>query len=197
MSPSVYIAAAAAACMLASAQDVNDEKLARLLANKDTRRGAVIAILTSTSDRVPLLLSWTQKAPAHIDRAQLYVGLADAFGQLRTKEAIPFLIKYIDLERSMPRPNIWLKNEVAIAKELPAVGALIRIGPPASKALIETPLAQLPPGERLATIFTVARIGDPAARGFLSSALGGPRYERYWAEECLKRLDGNSSARQW
>src|ERR1700682_1537180 len=185
---STYIIAAAAACrMLASAQDANDENLARLLANKDTRRGTVIAILMSTSSRVPLLLSWTQNLPARVDRQELYIGLADAFGQLRTKEAIPFLIKYIDMERSMPRPNIWLKNEVAIAKELPAVGALIRICPPASKPLIETPLAQLPPGDRLATIFAVARIGDPGARDFLSSALGGPRYERYYAEEYLKR----------
>jgi hypothetical protein len=186
MTLAISIGAALACCMLLPAQGVRDEELARQLANSSTRRAAIGAILTSAGDKVPLLLSWAQTPPAGVDRLELYIGLADAFGELRTKEAIPFLIKYIRMPRSLGRPNIWLKSEEAIEGEFPAVHALIRIGFIASKALTKAPLRAA--DERLAAIFAVARIGDPDARGFLASALGEANLERYWAEEGIKRL---------
>jgi hypothetical protein len=104
MSLTIYIVATAlAGCMSVSGQGVSDEELARFLANRETRKSAVEAILTSTSDRGPLLLSWIQTPPALVDRGELYIGLADAFGQLRTRGAIPFLVKYIGMQRSLVR----------------------------------------------------------------------------------------------
>jgi hypothetical protein len=34
-----------------------------------------------------------------VDKHKLYIGLADAFGEMKTREAIPFLIKNISLQR--------------------------------------------------------------------------------------------------
>src|SRR5271166_1492561 len=82
-------------CVVGSAQDLSNEKLAHLLANDSTRSSAVAEILASGNAKAPLLLEWTQKPPAQVDQHGLYIGLADAFGQLKTKEAIPFLIKNI------------------------------------------------------------------------------------------------------
>ena len=106
---------------------------------------------------------------------------------MKTKEAVPFLIKNISLQRWLEM-NIWLKTDKVIEERLPAVAALVRIGPDASRAIISEYLT-IEPDDRLAAIFVVARIRDPEARGFLSSVLGRANLERYWAEEGLKRLD--------
>ena len=132
-----------------------------------------------------------------MDEFELYVGLAEAFGKLKTKEAIPFLIKNISLQRGTPSPNIWMKAPRAIELRLPAVFALIQIGPEASKMLIRAPREELMDEDRLAAIFVVSRIpGVPEAREFVASAFGDPNgeyhweYERYWVKECLKVIDG-------
>lgn len=177
-------------CVDASAQDASDQELAQRLANDRTRQSAVAKILASGRRRVPLLLSWARKPPADVDQYQLYIGLADAFGQLQTKEAIPFLIKNISLDRTRPADFApWLKAPQVIEKTFPAVAALIQIGPEASKALIRAPWERAEAERRLAAIFAVSRIRDQAARGFLASALGQANMERYWAEEGLKLLD--------
>ena len=137
---------------------------------------------------VPLLLSWTKNPPAQVDQHGLFVGLANAFAQLKAKEAIPFLIKNISLQRWILDMPVWLKTDKVIEERLPAVAALVQIGPDASKAVISEYLT-IEPDDRLAAIFVVARIRDPEARGFLVSVLGRANMERYWAEEGLKRLD--------
>jgi hypothetical protein len=129
--------------------------------------------------------------PAQVDEYELFLGLADAFGRLKTEAAIPFLIKHINIQRGLAAPNIWMKTGEVIQQRMPAIGALIQIGPPASKALIGT----WPPRQeedRLATIFVVSQIsGVPEARGFLASAMGEANLEHHWAGEGLKRFGEN------
>jgi hypothetical protein len=52
------------------------------------------------------------------EQNKLEIGLAEVFGRLKTKEAIPFLIENISLERLPPRPNIWMKTWRALASIL-------------------------------------------------------------------------------
>jgi hypothetical protein len=174
-------------CTIAVAQEANDRELARLLANETTRSRAVSRILASGSAKIPLLLSWTKTAPTQVDEYQLYVGLADVFGQLRTTQAIPFLIKNIQLSRTN-KTDVWLKTAEVVQVEMPAVAALVRIGPAASRAVIHSFEAAMPPEDRLPLIFVVSRIRDPEARAFLSSVLGELNLERSWAEDGLKLL---------
>lgn len=79
---------------------------------------------------------------------------------------------------------------------MPAVSALIRIGPEARDALNKTWGAEAA-GDRLAAIFVVARIAaatqDPQisekAREFLLTSLGEANLQRHWAQEGLKLLE--------
>jgi hypothetical protein len=186
----------AATCRSASAQDLNDQELARVLVDDNTRPSAVTRIVASGSVRVPLLLMWTRTPPPQLNEYEQYkleIGLAEVFGRLKTKEAIPFLIKNISLER-WPRPNIWIKTPEVIEGHLPAAAALIKIGREALAALIHDSWWQKPPDDRLPTIFVVSRIGatltdTDEVRGFLASVLGRANEERHWAEWGLMGLD--------
>src|SRR5258706_10925657 len=95
---------AIAAGALVSAQDAGDLELAKLLSEESTRASAVRTIVASGATKLPLLLSWAEQPTFG-----LALGLADAFGELKAKEAIPFLIRHIGIIRSTTRPNIWLK----------------------------------------------------------------------------------------
>lgn len=132
--------------------------------------------------RSALLLSWARKPPAGVDKLGLEVGLADAFGRLRTRDAIPFLIANITLQRGLfYRADIWMKTPQVVEGALPAVAALIRIGPEASRSLIRK-FPTLSAEDRLAAIFVVSRIsGVPEAQDFLNSVIGGARLEAFWA----------------
>lgn len=175
-------------CVVVSAQEASDQELARLLANDSTRQSAVDKIVAAGGAKVPLLMSWTRTSPAQVEERGLYIGLADAFRELKTKEAIPFLIKNISLHR-WHDVNIWLKTGQVIEERLPAVAALVRIGPAAAKALIAGFSKPMVAEDRLAAVFAVSRIADPEARAFLSSALGEANVQRYWAEQGLQALD--------
>jgi hypothetical protein len=188
------IAAMAIASAIAPGQTAGDQDLAGLLANETTRQSAVAQIGDSGQSKVPLLLSWTRTPPSQVDRYELYIGLADAFSQLKTRDAIPFLIKNISLHRWSGDVNIWLKTPKVIEERLPAVQALIAIGPDASKMLIRTFWEPPLVGEdRAAAIFAISVIAsgtnDPEVRAFLSSVLGEASLERRLAEEGLGALD--------
>jgi HEAT repeat protein len=186
---SAVILAIATGCMPALAQDASDQQLARLLANDVTRQGAVARILGPGGEKAPLLLLWAHNPPAQVDKYELFVGLADAFGQLKTKQAIPFLIKNISIDRTRA-VNTWLKTPEVIEERLAAVAALVRIGPEASRALIHASWGPMVPEDRLAAIFAISRIkGVPESREFLSSALAQANMERYWLEDGLKLFD--------
>ena len=188
----IAVAISAAPISLAPAQG-SDLELARLLASPDTRHRAVYEIVMSGHADLPALLALARDPPDEVDKSGLYVGLADVFGRLRAKDAIPFLIENISLQRFTPAAgNIWLKTDQVVQEMLPAVVALIRIGPEASRALIREPWKERPPDDHHAAVFVVAHIrGVAEARNFLISALDNGPIERHWAEEGLRLLDEN------
>ena len=180
----------------ASQGGASDRALADSLANDTTRQAAIASIMASGSSKVPLLLSWARKPPRHVLGCGLDDGLADAFGELKTKEAIPFLIKNIGMYRSCGVSlGPWLKGPAAIEWNLPAVGALVKIGADASKGVIAE-FHDIAEENRMAAIFVVSQIkGVPEAQVFLAAAVGRANGERYWAEEGIKLLDASPSPR--
>ncbi len=99
------------------------------------------------------------------------MGLADVFGELKMEEAIPFLITNIKMRRLAPGQtrvldDIFMKAPEVVEDQLPAVGALVKIGQPASRALMrEWP--RLPIDSSIEAVFAISRIADPVARTFL------------------------------
>jgi hypothetical protein len=163
------------------------------LSEESTRPKAIAQIVASKASNVPLLLSWTDKSPSGfgpLEEYHLKIGMAEAFGRLRTKGAIPFLIKNLSLN-SFPATNVWTRPSEVILHRLPCVAALIQIGPEASRAVIEAyARGSLDANGRYAAIFVVSRVpGVPEAREFLHSALGEANMQRIRAEEGLKFLE--------
>ena len=187
---------AATVYSVASVRAANaDRVLATALANDRAREAAITSIVAAGNSRVPLLLSWTRKPPSHVVTCGLYTGLADAFGRLRTKAAIPFLIENIAMRRSCGADFApWLKTPRLIEWNLPAVGALVQIGPDASRAVIAAARRGMVQEDNLAAIFVVAQVGGvPEAGVFLRSALGRANMEAYRAEQGLELLEANRS----
>ena len=82
-----------------------------------------------------------------------------------------------------------MKTPEVIESRIPAITALIQIGPAASRALLRMPAQCMTLEDRLAVIFTISKIpGVPEAHDFLLVALGQANAERYWAEERLKQV---------
>lgn len=184
------------AVIVSSAQDRGELRLAQRLADDSSRQAAVDEIVASRQNELRVLISWTVRPPDQVDRRGLYIGLADAFGGLRAKDAIPFLIKNIDLKRRAYEITPWNRAPAAVEESLPAVAALIQIGPDASKALMQSYSEPKGIGDRLFLIFAVSRIAssmsDPREeRVFLAAAAGEANSEHYWAEQGLKALDGS------
>jgi len=183
--------AVASASVVASQQaDPDHVDLAYRLAGKWVRLAAVQEVAASAAEMTPVLLSWTTKPPAGVDTRELDVGLADAFGRMKTEAAIPFLIKIIGLERDLVSIAPWLKTPDIIEKTYPAAAALIRIGPAGASAVIKAADGPMTHDDRLLAIFVVARTkGVPEARVFLTRAVGWANIERYEAEEGIKALE--------
>lgn len=166
---------------LLSAQTTDDLDLARRLANPYTRQDAVHKIVALGSAKTPVLLAWAANCPEGLDHTEPSIGLADIFGELKTKDAIPFLIQNISLGRWV-RPNIWMKTPEVVLGHLPAAAALIKIGPDASNALINTNWLSLPLEDHLAAILVVSRIGHPDAKYFLQASISQADFLRHYAE---------------
>jgi hypothetical protein len=184
-------AGVAIAFAVALAQGADDRQLAELLANSSTREAAVARVAGSPATSVPLLLSWTTAPPPGVDDYELRVGLADALGEVRSQAAIPFLVKNLVLRRDRFIDLApWLKTPEVVVDTFPAISALIKIGPEASRALILAARQPMTAEERLAAVFVVSRIkGVPEARPFLTSALAQADLERRWIEEGVRALD--------
>lgn len=186
-----------AASATAWGQDKSYRELAQLLANDGTRQSAIAQIKALGNDVLPVLLAWAQNPPSQLDEDGLYIGLADAFGELRAAQAILFLRKNITLRRTRSVDlSPWLKPPEVIETTFPAIAALIKIGPEAAKDLVIAARGPLTMEDRLAFIFIIARISRtadvPEARGFLVLALSEANQEQYWAQEGLKALDRNA-----
>jgi hypothetical protein len=172
---------------------VKDRDLALSLATESTRQKAIAQVLASRASSVPLLLSWADKPPSGLgplEEHQLTVGMAEAFGRLRSKEAIPFLIENLTLN-TFPVANVWTRTSEVIMDRLPSVAALIQIGPEASRAAIKAyGRGSLDFNGRYAAIFVVSRVpGVPEAQSFLHSALGDANMQGVRAEEALEYLE--------
>lgn len=174
----------------AFAQGANNKDLAGLLADDRTREGAVESIVGTDKSVVARLLAWASAPPPGVSEYGLNIALAEVFGRLKTKDAIPFLIKNISLERWPASPDTLMKTPEVIESRMPAVAALVQIGPEASKALIRRPWEGMSDEGRLAAIFVVSQVRDvPEARAVLSSVLGRANMERFWAQKGLELLD--------
>ncbi len=174
------------------AQNAHDSDLAKSLANPSTRQSAVDRIAACGDCYTALLLSWTRTPPAGVDPDELNLGLAQAFGELRTKQAIPFLIANISIH-SWHHPNIWLKAPEVVRYRLPAAAALIRIGPDASQALVRVSSGPMTSEDRLATVFVISMIAagtnDRQAHAFLQISLGEANLQRQWAQRGLDMME--------
>jgi hypothetical protein len=161
------------------------------LADTKTRSEAVAEAVAAGYNRVPLLLAWSRKPPAGIDRDSLNIGLADIFGRLRVKESIPFLITNISaIRRTRADFAPWMKTPESIEDDFPAIAALIQIGPEAGTALIRAAQGPMLAMDRRAAVFAVSRIkGVPESRAFLSSVVAEAYQEGHWAEEGIRSLD--------
>jgi hypothetical protein len=156
---SVSICAVTIALSAVHAQSIGDDRLAHDLADETTRQAAVASIVSVGRDEIPLLLRWAETLPARVDEEQMRIGLADAFGELCANDAIPFLIRNISLRRTgVVDLSPWLKTPEHVIETFPAVAALIKIGPEASRALIRAWTGPMKAEDRVAAIFVVSRL---------------------------------------
>jgi hypothetical protein len=181
-------------CRVSNGAEIADLDLARMLANTETRQRAIQLIAAAPSTKLPLLIAWSLRPPAHMDEFNLRVGLMDAFGELKSKEAIPFLVKNISRQRTLVGDaNIFMKTEESVESRVPAVAALIKIGPDCLPVLYGH-YSTAPLEDRIATIIVVSRIAatmtDPSnPKGFLASVAGETNMIHSWAEDGLKHLN--------
>jgi hypothetical protein len=170
---------AAMASGVLAAQLAFGQDLATRLATPQLREAAVKNVADSGGKDLALLLSWSEAPPKGLDRYQLNLGLIEAFGKLRAKESIPFLIRWMNLDSTGMSENIWMKSDSVVESRLPVIDTLIAIGPDASKALIAA-WDKMPGVLHIEALFVVSRIADPAARDFLLSVhTTDPRDARY------------------
>jgi hypothetical protein len=186
----IVVVAALAGCAI-DHREQNSLDLARRLAGDKTRAVAVNEAVGRGDEMLPRLLSWAETAPPHVDRCGLDIGLAEVFGRLKSKQAIPFLIRNISLRRTCPIDmNPWHQTPDVVEATFPCIAALLNIGPDASTALMRAWESPMSASDRLAALFVIARTsGIPEARQFLTSVLRKADLERFWAEEGLKVLD--------
>jgi hypothetical protein len=176
--------------------EAESREIALSLANAETEKAGIAAINAQGHAKIPLLLSWTRKPPSYVAECRLFDGLADAFGEIKVVEAIPYLISNLPAYRSCGVSLApWLKEPAVIEWSLPAAGALIRMGPEASRAVMAAFPAMTGEEQRRAALFVVSRVADvPEARPFLVSVAEGAKREHDWAEEATKRLDVSKPA---
>ncbi len=193
MSPNTALRLATIASLVLVVRYASAQDLATELATPGLRDAAIERIAVSGGKDLALLLSWTQTPPKDVDEWELRVGLSDAFGKLRSREAIPFLVRNIGLERYFVRTTLWTKADSVIESRLPAAAALIAIGSEASNALIAAPLDKMSVEERIAAIFVVSKIADPGARDFLMS-VHAEGLEVGFVREGLRAIAAKSTA---
>lgn len=154
----------------------DEREVLRQLESPESRERFLSRISPQDKDLERLLLKISESPSGQnenrIDHYNLHVGLADAFGRLGTKEAIPWLIANITLWRYGLPANIrrWQHPSQDLEGAFPAVRALARIGPEALDALIQSYYSKpLNIETRLAIVFASSRIHNPRAKQLLKS----------------------------
>jgi hypothetical protein len=199
---------------MASPQDLCDKELARQLSDDATQKDAIAKVVAAGAAKVPLLLSCAARPPAGLPGLGEYfldIALADAFGQLKTREAIPFLVGNISMHRwPYMNPSMWRRSPQTVVEEMPAVAALISIGSQALPGVIAVARGPLDPSsyeDYLAAVFVAPRIAVTAGdkrktRDFLSATLarsktlpGGAPELSHWAQDGLRLLSESDRSR--
>ena len=175
-------------CMGLPAQQVTLNGLAGLVADGNTRRQAMSFVSDSRRERIPLLIEMTTGSFPGVNNHNLQVGLAEIFGDLKVEESIPFLVSHLIMRRYEGVDFAsWSKTDDGILGTFPCIQALVSIGPPASKAIINEYAARDGSEGRLAAIFVVARVpGVPEAVEFLKGVSNPTFLERYYIKQGLE-----------
>jgi hypothetical protein len=169
-----------------NAQVPTPESLADLLSNEKTRGKAIAELSASDPLVLKTLLDLAERPSNEIRHLKLKVGLADAFGKLRAKAAIPFLIQNLGLERGWD-VNTSLKSEEVILERRAAVAALVQIGAEAVPALIGAHRVMTNREDRQMAIFALSRIADPVALDYLQLEYSYMHFEGEYISRALER----------
>ena len=173
---------------------VSEINLARSLADEHKRAATIQRLAASGgSEEIKMLLKWTEKPPQGVSARDLYFGMIEAFGRLRTRQAIPFLIRHINL-RHLQTGNLWMRTDDVVIEWSPAIQALLAIGPEAIPALSKA-YSTAEPNDRLAIVLTLAHTHDAAAKPTLQSILGIAERESTLARDGLAALAVHGSNR--
>lgn len=163
------------------------EGLARHLANVSTREETVEKIAANPGSCMPILMKWSEAAPAGIDYEDLAVGLAETFGRLRYADAVPFLIRNIDITRFGMTPS-YMKTSASLRRARPAADALIQIGEAAREGVMRAVSGRATPDDRVMLIFVLSQIGGGEVRQFLRVMRGYAAAEKMFCEVGLGEL---------
>lgn len=172
------ICTAALSCIVASAQPTTSDLSA--LGDPNRRQQALETFVKAGESGLTMLLSAVKSDGARgVEPFELRVGLAEAFAAIASPKALPFLVANVSIERHRIRDaKLWFRSPREIREALPAVDALIKIGPAAIPMLIERYHKENTLDERLAILFVCRTIGGTEASEFLRDALRLTTLER-------------------
>lgn len=167
-----------------------DSVLLRLL-DRQTRKLAAEELKAGAEGAIPGLLDAVAGLRANeadpFELREALVEISDICAEKKIAAAIPFLIDHILLDR-YHTGFVWMKSEETILARMPAMNALVRIGPVATDALMRSYLSQSSSDHRLALVFVISRIGDVAAKRFLGDVIANANLEAHLAREALARI---------
>lgn len=171
---------------------------------EEDRQKAIDAIVASPKAVLPWLLEWSRcsrratreacdsppPARVWVLRDNFYSAMAQIFGRLGVKEAVPFLVREIDVDTRFVRP----RGSLPVDRGSPAIKALIEIGKEATPELLRR-FAGLKACDdetcglqRLAVVIALAGVADPRARPALMEASKRSGPERLVAVDGLRSL---------
>ncbi len=137
--------------------------------NKKAHAAAIQALAASPREGCVTLLRWIRTPPAGVDIYDLTVAMMEAFGEIRAPEGVPFIISHITwLPNAWGNPgNIWNKSPETLAERFPGIGALVRIGSPATSQ-VASAYYNSAGTDRIAITVALALLKDARARYALS-----------------------------
>lgn len=161
-----------------------ERRLVRLLNAENSWPAAYREVAAARIEWVPRLLEWAEKPPPDAQTPIFSRGLIRLFGEIKVKDAIPYLVRNVDWQGTRIGP-VWSKPEEVILLRMPAVNALLRIGTDVLPALVKAYLGPSTAEQRLAIVFTLSRLKDPRALSVLRDAQSFALTEQRFAQEGL------------